>query len=63
MTLIETLEYFIDDVKQRCDDIKWEIDNTNDQSYLNDFKEEYLEYKQRLEDLKKIKSIVENYND
>ena len=59
MTLIDTLEYFIDDTRARCSDVKWEIDNTNDQSYLNDFKEEYAENKQRLDNLLEIKSIIE----
>jgi hypothetical protein len=59
MTLIETLEYFIDDTKQRCGDIKWEIKNCKDETYLNDFKQEYEEHSQRLSDLEEIKSIVE----
>jgi len=59
MTLIETLEYFIDDTKQRCGDINWEIKNCKDETYLNDFKQEYEEHSQRLSDLEEIKSIVE----
>ena len=59
MTLIETLEYFIDDTKQRCGDIQWEIKNCKDKTYLEDFKQEYKEHSQRLSDLEEIKSIVE----
>jgi hypothetical protein len=66
MTLIDTLEYFIDDTQARLSDIEWEIreetnyDDEGHQERMNDFCEEYDEIKVRLEDLKQIKSILEN---
>ena len=65
MTLIDTLEYFIDDTRARCSDIEWEIreetnyDDEGHQERMDDFCEQYDEYEQRLEDLQKIKSIIE----
>ena len=66
MTLINTLEYFIDDTQARLSDVEWEIreetnyDDEGHQERMDDFCEEYDEIKQRLEDLKKIKSIIEH---
>jgi hypothetical protein len=66
MTLIDTLEYFIDDTRARCSDIEWEIREEGNyaheedhQSRLDYFCEEYDEHKERLEDLQKIKSVIE----
>ena len=66
MTLIDTLEYFIDDTRARCSDIEWEIREEGNygheedhQSRLDYFCEEYDEAKQRLDDLLQIKSIIE----
>ena len=66
MSLIDTLEYFIDDTRARCSDIEWEI--REESNYADDedhtarydyFCEEYDEAKQRLDDLLQIKSIIE----
>jgi hypothetical protein len=65
MSLIDTLEYFIDDTRARCSDIEWEIreeTNYDDEGHderMNYFCEEYDEHKARLEDLKQIKSVIE----
>ena len=66
MSLIDTLEYFIDDTRARCSDIEWEIreetnyaDDEDHTSRYEYFCEEYDEAKQRLDDLLQIKSIVE----
>lgn len=66
MGLIHTLEYFIDDTQARLSDIEWEIreetnyDDEGHQERMDDFCEEYDEHKERLEDLKQIKSIIQN---
>jgi hypothetical protein len=63
MSLIDTLEYFIDDTQARLSDIEWCWTMTHDdeghQERMDDFCEEYDEHKQRIEDLKQIKSIIE----
>jgi hypothetical protein len=66
MTLIDTLEYFIDDQRGRLQDIEWEIREEGNygheedhQSRLDYFCEEYDEAKARLDDLVQIKSIIE----
>ena len=65
MSLIDTLEYFIDDTRARLSDIEWEIrEETNfvdegHQQRMDDFCEEYDEIDVRLQDLEKIKSIIE----
>ena len=65
MSLIDTLEYYIDDTRARCSDIEWEIreeTNYNDEEHTSRydyFCEEYDEAKQRLDDLLQIKSIIE----
>jgi arginyl-tRNA synthetase len=65
MSLIDTLEYFIDDVGQHLEDLAWEIseetnyDDEGHQERMDDFCEQYDEHKERLEDLKTIKSIIE----
>jgi len=68
MTLINTLEYFIDDTQARLSDVEWEIreetnyDDEGHQERLDDFCEEYDDIKVRLEDLKQIKKIVTAFN-
>lgn len=64
MSLIDTLEYFIDDTQARLSDIEWEIreetnyDDEGHQERMDDFCEEYDEHKARLEDLQQIKIII-----
>ena len=66
MTLIDTLEYFIDDTQAHVCDLEWEIreetnyDNEGHDDRMNYFCEEYDEHKARLEDLKQIKSVIEH---
>jgi len=66
MSLIDTLEYFIDDTQARLSDIEWEIreetnyDDEGHQERMDDFCEEYDEIDARLQDLEKIKTIVEH---
>jgi len=68
MTLIDTLEYFIDDTRACLSDVEWEIrEETNYDDELNmarmeNFCEQYDEIDARLQDLKKIKRIVEVFN-
>ena len=68
MTLIDTLEYFIDDTRARLSDVEWEIreetnyDDEGHQERMNDFCEQYDEIEVRLQDLEKIKLIVGAYN-
>ena len=65
MTILSTLEYFIDDTKARLSDVEWEIreetnyDDDGHQQRMDDFCEEYDEIDARLQDLEKIKSIIE----
>jgi len=66
MSLIDTLEYFIDDTRARCSDIEWEIREEGNYAHEEDhtarfdyFCEEYDEAKARLDDLLQIKSIIE----
>ena len=66
MSLIDTLEYFIDDTRARCSDIEWEIREDGNYAHEEDhtarfdyFCEEYDEAKARLDDLMQIKSIIE----
>jgi hypothetical protein len=65
MSLIDTLEYFIDDTRARLSDIEWEIreetnyDDDLHQSRMDDFCEQYDEIDVRLQDLEKIKSMIE----
>jgi hypothetical protein len=65
MSLLDTLEYFIDDTQAHLSDIEWEIreetnyDDDGHQERIEQFCEEYDEHKERLEDLKTIKSIIE----
>ena len=65
MSLIDTLEYFIDDTRSRLSDVEWEIreetnyDDDGHQERMDDFCEQYDEIEVRLQDLEKIKSIIE----
>jgi hypothetical protein len=64
MTLLDTLEYFIDDTQAHLSDIEWEIreetnyDDDGHEERMEQFCEEYDDHKERLEDLKTIKSII-----
>jgi hypothetical protein len=66
MTLIGTLEYFIDDTQARLSDVEWELreetnyDDDGHQQRMDDFREEHDEIEVRLHDLLRIKSIIEN---
>jgi hypothetical protein len=68
MTLSDTLEYFIDDTQAYLNDLEWEIreetnyDDEGHEERMNDFCEQYDVHKQRLEDLKQIKKIVNAVN-
>jgi hypothetical protein len=65
MSLLDTLEYFIDDTQAHLSDIEWEIreetnyDDDGHEERMEQFCEEYDDHKERLEDLKIIKSIIE----
>lgn len=65
MSLIDTLEYFIDDTRARLSDVEWEIrEETNfidegHQERFDAFCEEYDEHKERLDDLLKIQSELD----
>ena len=65
LCLIDTLEYFIDHTQACLSDIEWEIreetnyDDEGHQKSMNDLVEQYDEHKQRLDDLKQIKLLVE----
>jgi hypothetical protein len=65
MSLLDTLEYFINDTQAHLSDIEWEIreetnyDDDGHEERMEQFCEEYDEHKERLEDLKTIKSIIE----
>lgn len=65
MSLVDTLEYFIDDTRARLSDIEWEIreetnyDDEGHQERYDDFCEQYDEHKERLDDLLKIQSELE----
>ena len=64
MSLLDTLEYFIDDTQAHLSDIEWEIreetnyDDDGHEERMEQFCEEYDDHKERLEDLKTIKSII-----
>jgi predicted patatin/cPLA2 family phospholipase len=61
MTLIETLEYFIQDQEGDLQCLEWDIrEETNHEvNDLDWYCQRYDETKQRIEDLQKIKSIIE----
>ncbi len=62
MSLLDTLEYFIDDVEQHLGCLEWDIrEETNyENNNLDWYCEQYDEVKERLEDLKQIKTMLEN---
>ena len=62
MSMIDTLEYFIKDQEGDLQDFEWEIrEQTNcEVNDLDWYCEQYDEVKQRIEDLKQIKTILEN---
>ena len=61
MSLIETLEYFIQDQEGDLQCLEWDIrEETNHEvNDLDWYCQRYDETKQRIEDLQKIKSIIE----
>ena len=64
MSLIDTLEYFIQDQEGDLQCFEWDIrEELNHQYEMNDldwYTEQYDLTKQRIEDLKQIKTILEN---
>ena len=61
MSLLDTLNYFIQDQEGHLQCLEWDIrEETNyENNDLDWYCEQYDEAKQRLEDLKIIKSIIE----
>ena len=61
MTLLDALDYFIQDQQSHLQCLEWDIrEETNqEEPQLDWYCEEYDATKQRLEDLQKIKSILE----
>ena len=62
MSLLDTLNYFIEDQEGHLQCLEWDIrEETNyENNDLDWYCEQYDEAKQRLEDLKQIKIIIEN---
>jgi hypothetical protein len=62
MSLIDTLNYFIEDQEGHLQCLEWDIrEETNHEvNDLDWYCEEYDIAKQRVEDLKQIKTILEN---
>ena len=62
MSLIDTLNYFIEDQEWHLQCLEWDIrEETNHEvNDLDWYCEEYDIAKQRVEDLKQIKTILEN---
>ena len=62
MTLIDTLNYFIEDQEGHLQCLEWDIrEETNyENNDIDWYCEQYDEVKQRIEDLKQIKTILEN---
>jgi hypothetical protein len=60
MTLIKTLDYFIQDQQGELQGLEWDIrEETNQENPdLDWYCNEYDDTKERLEDLEKIKSII-----
>jgi len=63
MTLIKTLNHFIEDQQGHLQCLEWDIreetnHEANDLDWLRYHCEEYDDTKKRLEDLEKIKSII-----
>jgi hypothetical protein len=61
MPLLDTLNYFIEDQEGHLQCLEWDIrEETNyENNDIDWYCEQYDEAKQRLEDLKQIKSIIE----
>ncbi len=61
MSLIDTLNYFIEDQEGHLQCLEWDIrEETNyENNDLDWYCEQYDEAKQRVEDLKQIKTILE----
>lgn len=61
MSLLDTLNYFIEAEKAELTDLEWQIrEETNyEDSDIGDLCDYYDSSKQRLEDLQEIKSIIE----
>ena len=61
MSLLNTLNYFIEDQEGHLQCLEWDIrEQTNHEvNDLDWYCEQYDEVKQRIEDLKQIKSILE----
>jgi predicted GNAT superfamily acetyltransferase len=62
MSLLDTLNYFIQDQEGDLQCLEWDIrEETNyENNNIDWYCEEYDEVKQRIEDLKQIKTIVEH---
>jgi uncharacterized protein YfkK (UPF0435 family) len=62
MTLIDTLNYFIEAEQAELTDLEWQIkEETNyEENNIEDLSDWYDCVKQRLEDLEIIKNIIEN---
>jgi predicted GNAT superfamily acetyltransferase len=62
MSLLDTLNYFIQDQEGHLQCLEWDIrEETNyENNDIDWYCERYDEAKQRVEDLKQIKSIVEH---
>ena len=61
MSLLDTLNYFIEDQEGHLQCLEWDIrEETNyENNDIDWYCEQYDEAKQRIEDLKQIKSILE----
>jgi hypothetical protein len=59
--MIDTIDYFIQHCEGELEGLSWEIrEESNFEDNAIDFlSEQYDEHKQRLEDLRQIKSIIE----
>ena len=62
MTLLDTLNYFIQDQQGELQGLEWDIrEETNqEEPDLDLYCEEYDLCKERIEDLQKIKSVIEH---
>jgi hypothetical protein len=62
MSLLDTLNYFIQDQEGHLQCLEWDIrEETNyENNNLDWYTEQYDLTKQRIEDLKQIKTIIEN---
>ena len=62
-TLIDTIDWFIDELEGDLECLSWEIrEETNfEDNSIDWLSEQYDEKEKHLENLKRIKSILENY--